>query len=107
MDLGAADRSLEETELWDSLANWDRQEVSSPSTSTGGSPSPAVLGTVLVAFLLALQVVQIVLPGGPSLQLGGGGIRYVPPELTLWNHPGCGITTGGQVSTRKVIQPAR
>ena len=99
MDLGAAVRSLEGTELWDSLANWDRMEVSDPS-------NPAVVGTVLVASLLALQMVQLVLPDGPSLQLsnlGGEGTRNVPPESTLRNHPKCGITTGGQVSTRKVM----
>ena len=100
MDLGAAVRSLKETELWDSLANWDRQEVSSPS-----NPSPAVVGTVLVASLLALQIVQLLLPNGPTLQLsnlGGEGIRYVPPESTLRNHPKCGVTTGGQVSAERV-----
>ena len=94
MDLGA------ETEPWDSLGNWDRQEVSSPN-----NPSPAVVGTVLVASLLALQIVQLLLPNGPSLQLsnlGGEGIRYVPPESTLRNHPKCGVTTGGQVSAGKV-----
>ena len=99
MDLGAAVRSLEGTELWDSLANWDRKEVSDPS-------NPSVVGTVLVASLLALQMVQLVLPDGPSLQLsnlGGEGTRNVPPESTLRNHPKCGITTGGQVSTRKGI----
>ena len=100
MDLGAAVRSLEDTELWNSLANWDRQEVLDPS-----NPSPAVVGTVLVVSLLALQIVQLLLPNGPSLQLsnlGGEGIRYVPPESTLRNHPRCGVTTGGQVSAGKV-----
>ena len=100
MDLGAAVRSFEETELWDSLANWDRQEVSSPS-----NPSPAVVATVLVASLLALQIIQLVLPSEPSLQLsslGGEGLRYVPPESTLRNHPKCGVTTGGQVTAGKV-----
>ena len=100
MDLGAAVRSLEETKLWDSLANWDRQEVSSPN-----NPSPAVVATVLVASLLSLQIIQLLLPSGPSLQLsnlGGEGLRYVPPESTLRNHPKCGVTTGGQVSAGKV-----
>ena len=101
MDLGAAVRSLEDTELWNSLANWDRQEVLDPS-----NPSPAVVGTVLVASLLALQMVQLILPDGPSLQLsnlGDEGTRFVSRESTLRNHPKCGITTGGQVSAGKVF----